>query len=808
MEPPQKRRRIDEPPSNNYGGHSNGEAHNTYPGHVSSTFDGSGISNTNGNFHVGGNISINCNPSSQKTSASDARKSLLESLWFDQIDAREWSIKEAHANTCRWFLHTESYKQWEESRLSDHANFLWIKGKPGAGKSTLMKFLLHHIRSRLRQNNVGNDILVSFFFDARGDELEKTTTGLYRSLLWQLLNARPELQHILDTLRPSHQWSIGSLTSLIKEAMQILAQTRVVCLIDALDECDVQQIRDMVFLLKDLVDKGGPLYICFASRHYPHITVEGLEIILEERNEHQQDITAYLSSALRIGHSKLSEQIRSELQEKACGVFMWVVLVVDILNQEYDAGQMHSLRQRLRQLPGDLHALFHDILTRDVKRQDSLLLCIQWLLFAKRPLTPKQLYLAVLSGTESSHLEECHSDDISEDDVLRYILDTSKGLAESTKSEYPTIHFIHESVRDSFLKEDGLGKLFPSLGTNIPGRSHEALKQCCLSYMDMTALLKFEESPYGLIIATFPFSEYANQGILYHADQAESHDISQCDFLNEFDRSKWIKHYNLIYMFTDRRYTPKASLLYILAAAGTPALIRASPCPQSCFDIEDERYGVPILAAAAMRNSTAIEVMLDLQAQRLPNYSPTPLWRQLPFAGETWYIHPDFHYERAESLLHQLVQYGNEAMALSFLQTEECNVHLRDNEGMTALMSAAEKGHAFLVKQLLESSAAISADVYGRTPLDYAVRSGNSNVVELLINHGADASAADKDGWTPLHSASQQGNVELVQLLINHGANGLTCNGYGDTSLNIAQAFDHTEIVKLISENIDKCVEA
>ena len=57
--------------------------------------------------------------------------------------------------------------------------------------------------------------------------------------------------------------------------------------------------------------------------------------------------TSYIDSSLRIGHSKLAEQIRVELQEKASGVFMWVVLVVDISNKKHDGGHMHELRQRL-----------------------------------------------------------------------------------------------------------------------------------------------------------------------------------------------------------------------------------------------------------------------------------------------------------------------------------------------------------------------------------------------------------------------------------------------------------------------------
>jgi hypothetical protein len=61
---------------------------------------------------------------------------------------------------------------------------------------------------------------------------------------------------------------------------------------------------------------------------------------------------------------------------------------------------MYALRRRLQEIPGDLHELFRTILTRDSRNKDELMLCIQWVLFAKQPLNPEQLYFAVLLGVK------------------------------------------------------------------------------------------------------------------------------------------------------------------------------------------------------------------------------------------------------------------------------------------------------------------------------------------------------------------------------------------------------------------------
>ncbi|KAF2969306.1 hypothetical protein GQX73_g4257 [Xylaria multiplex] len=411
-------------------------------------FEGCGLQNT-GSFTAGRDVIIQVDKWPNTNTEADKRQVLFDSLQFDEMGARELNIKKAHAQTCIWFLNTSEYINWTQKNAPHNNSFLWIKGKPGAGKSTLMKFLLGRLRSKVK-NTKRKEVLLSFFFNARGHDREKTTTGLYRSLLAQLLKARPDLRYVLDDLQIGHRWTTESLKSVFGEAVQGLGDDSLIFLIDALDECEEAQIRDMVSFLSGPEIIQNRVRICLASRHYPHITVRtAVDIILESQGGHDEDIESYLNSVLMIGDSPLAEQIRHDLRVKASGVFMWVVLVVGILNKEYDAGRPHTLRERIQQLPKDLHDLFRDILTRDNNNMNGLLLCMQWILFAQQPLTPKQLYFAILSGMEPDKLEDCHLGHISEDDMKRYILDNSKGLAESTRSKknsYRPIHPLHPRI--------------------------------------------------------------------------------------------------------------------------------------------------------------------------------------------------------------------------------------------------------------------------------------------------------------------------------------------------------------------------
>jgi hypothetical protein len=71
-------------------------------------------------------------------------------------------------------------------------------GKPGVGKSTLIKFL--YLKTKKIAKDKPGALILSFFFNARSGQLEKSTLGLYRSLLWQLFEKAKDLQEVIDML--------------------------------------------------------------------------------------------------------------------------------------------------------------------------------------------------------------------------------------------------------------------------------------------------------------------------------------------------------------------------------------------------------------------------------------------------------------------------------------------------------------------------------------------------------------------------------------------------------------------------------
>jgi hypothetical protein len=125
---------------------------------------------------------------------------ILQSLRFPLMVDREEEIHQAERATFEWIYRDprsedmpwDNFAEW----LQHGDNLYWITGKPGSGKSTLMKYLFCNIRSidHLRRWSNGEELVVAgFFLWNSGGDLQKTQNGLLRSLLHQCLARHREL---------------------------------------------------------------------------------------------------------------------------------------------------------------------------------------------------------------------------------------------------------------------------------------------------------------------------------------------------------------------------------------------------------------------------------------------------------------------------------------------------------------------------------------------------------------------------------------------------------------------------------------
>ncbi|KAM0151017.1 hypothetical protein ACHAQE_008675 [Botrytis cinerea] len=817
------------------------------------------------------------------------RQSIIDQLYFPKIDERLTSLTAAQGTTCRWFLTKSEYLSWNDvSKRQDHEGFLWIKGNPGTGKSTLMKLLFEE--AKLKTKGDFSKITLSFFFLARGTIEERTTAGLYRSLLHQLFEKVVELRDSLDWMTADgargverNGWSEAALKQTLKHTVEKLGSRSLMIFIDALDECDQKQASGMVFFFEELCELAGisqvSLQICFSSRHYPTIVIQkGIELTLEDELGHMEDIQHYIKSKLRLGRSKQAETLRTEILQKSSGIFLWVVLVLDILNSEYSTGtiSIKKISKRLTEIPPGLNDLFEMILKRDGENLEELQLCLKLILFANRPLKPKELYFATQIGLDGECMGSWDQEDVNVDQMKLFVRSSSKGLAEVTKNKASDVQFIHESVRD-FLLGKYESQWSGSSGSFV-GHGHDTLKNCCLTQLNAVvnqkvikyfnfsqsnfwecrnmkfpflntthsqagippaqrskeAQSKFQEE----IKLRFPFLDYSVSNILYHANLAQQNNVEQACFLEIFPTRLWVFVNNYFENHEIRRYTESVTTLYLFAERNLASLIRICPRKNSCFDVEEQRYGPSFFAALATESHEAVQALLETESETYPSNSLVyGLWKQYsPNGIKGVNIGRSFAYPRKRDIRSYLSDNDLEIPLIIILGSEKYISKLDEDieDGENLLFRAIVRGQDIVSKFLLEGGAGVNytseriqillvkaiasgcrnavrlllekgADIYCRefnsqTLLIKAIQYGHEKIVELLLEKGADIDFRDSSNQTPLMKAVHYGYEKIVELLLEKGAD-IDCRDSGNRTPLIKAAYcGQKKIVELLLE--------
>jgi ankyrin repeat protein len=119
---------------------------------------------------------------------------------------------------------------------------------------------------------------------------------------------------------------------------------------------------------------------------------------------------------------------------------------------------------------------------------------------------------------------------------------------------------------------------------------------------------------------------------------------------------------------------------------------------------------------------------------------------------------------------------------------ESINAYSQD--GFFPLGLAAFFGHGAIVEHLLNLGADINQaakNSFKVAAIHAAVSNGDSGMVVLLLEHGADVNARQQNGFTPLHGAAGAGRNELCDLLLAHGADPNALSDDGKTPAALAE---------------------
>lgn len=119
------------------------------------------------------------------------------------------------------------------------------------------------------------------------------------------------------------------------------------------------------------------------------------------------------------------------------------------------------------------------------------------------------------------------------------------------------------------------------------------------------------------------------------------------------------------------------------------------------------------------------------------------------------------------------------------------------------LVDAARTGDWSAVRSLVAAnrSTVNSTDIDGTTPLHWAIRAGEAEIVDILLRAGANATAQDRLGVTPLYLAAAIGDGATIRKLLDAGANANQTEKTGETVLMVATRTGSTDAVRALLEH-------
>ena len=239
---------------------------------------------------------------------------------------------------------------------------------------------------------------------------------------------------------------------------------------------------------------------------------------------------------------------------------------------------------------------------------------------------------------------------------------------------------------------------------------------------------------------------------------------------------------------------PNASLLLgetpvmVAARSGAPAIVELLAAKGANVNARGARGQTVLMWAVAQKHPEVVRVLLargaDIRAR-------SDSWSEVMAVSPHGYL----EYNRA-------IPHGNETALMFAARVDDlasarllvaagADVNDEDAWGVSAVVLAAHSGFTDVVEFLLEKGANANADKAGFTALHEAVMRRDENLVKVLLNHGADANAPIRT-WTPARRSSRDFNFppeligatpfwlaarftepEVMRLLVKHGADPL-----------------------------------
>lgn len=556
----------------------------------------------------------------------------------------------------------------------------------------------------------------------------------------------------------------------------------IVCLLDAIDECEDQSDQGRSQLLKALCALYGTkrsfnIKFLITSRPYVEIhrglqplDIPGLPVIHlsgeseDEMKKISQEINVYIGARVQdIGQRlQLTQNECSLLLQRLMHVpnrtYLWVYLTLDLIESSINVTEKMIL-EATSNIPKTIDEAYERILSRSSNtRQARIILHI--IVAAARPLTLKEMNFALAS----SETRQPHPDmELVPDDRFRENLRNICGLCIVIVDS--KVYLLHQTVKEFLVKRSVTQTLqnesddYEWKYSIRPQESHITLAKICIWHL------------------------LAGSQILY-----ESMSHAWRDAFLDYSAKYWVSHFREMDIEAQSMLTKS-----ILTICDKDSFCCKTWFAVYCFTMQTDypRGFTTLMIASYFGLNFAVQSLLDMDVDL--NAQDKTYYR----SALCWAVRNGSRMSAELLISGPRKKLGNFKLPLR----KGAKIDLQDGYGRTPLTYAIWNGDVALVKLLLKAGANVHLkDRLGKTPLFYAFCNSDRQIIDLFVKKQRPVDV-ENDINTLLFSALESRHEEVVMQLIKTGRANLEArNNFHETILILATRTSHKAIVKKLLE--------
>ncbi|KAM6522793.1 hypothetical protein FALCPG4_012409 [Fusarium falciforme] len=692
-----------------------------------------------------------------------------------------------------WLLESPEFTSWNSTR----GETLYCPGIPGAGKTILSSIVVEELTKRFRDDS--NVCIAHVYFNYQQQE-SQTVNQVFANLLRQLVAGQSDIPTAVRDVYKGHlQRGSKPKFEEISELLHSFSAlySRVFIIIDALDECPSRDGRRNT-LLSEIMKLQTALSanILCTSRPIPEIESWFPKAVSINVRASEHDVRKYLDG--QIGRlpgfvarsTELQEHVKTQIVQVVDGMFLLAHLHLESLMYKRTA---KALRTALEGLPRGSTA-YDDTYERTMRRIETQFPeqaglakdVLQWIIWAKTPLSVSELQHALGVEPEEEHLDFDNLPD--PDDMV-----TACGGLVTVDQGSGIIRLVHYTTQEYF--ERTRKTWFPA--------AEEQLAEVCLTYLSFEPFRREQCKTSGehqRRLEDWPFYRYACKYWGLHASQASS---ARTLAFFQLKEAFWSSLQPLFQDQTGSIYTEhdhneelfesvkeQVTALHIAALFGLVSIVRELADPDTVNKQTDQGW-TPLAFAAEQGRDEVIRLLLveyGANANLSDEGGTSPLHRAVSRHRTSSF---KLLLEIGKANIHSRDLAGETPLYLAILEDQvEIVEYLVDNletwlqppedpelQPGLILRTAAACGRVGIVK-LLSTRPHLDLDVSGNTilrwigaeqrpPLVWAARDGQCEVCKILVEAGrVNANVVDSTGRTALSYAIERNSTEIIDILL------------------------------------------